>query len=200
MNRRDALTYALGAATAAAAAPAAAKAAPARTLDLAAARKLQDSTLLVDGLDPSGLTERYLGMLEKAGVDVWNQSMGGFPSFVNLLRFIDKYQDRIVQVKSVKDMRAAWKAGKVGHLSSWQSSETLVRDGDPIELDVAARSLRLVVDDAEIAARRAAWTPPPPHYERGYGLLWAGHVGQADRGCDFDFLAGSNPTAEPEIH
>jgi dihydroxy-acid dehydratase len=76
----------------------------------------------------------------------------------------------------------------------------LVRDGDPIELDVAARSLRLVVDDAEIAARRAAWTPPPPHYERGYGLLWAGHVGQADRGCDFDFLAGSNPTAEPEIH
>jgi membrane dipeptidase len=133
MNRRDALTYALGAAAATAAAPGAAQAAAgsARTLDLAAARKLQDSTLLVDGLDPSGLTERYLGMLEQAGVDVWNQSMGGFPSFVNLLRFLDKYSSRIVQVKSVRDMRAAWKAGKVGHLSSWQSSETLVRDGDP---------------------------------------------------------------------
>ncbi|MDB5410458.1 MAG: dihydroxy-acid dehydratase [Rhodospirillales bacterium] len=76
----------------------------------------------------------------------------------------------------------------------------LVRDGDLIELDVAARSLRLVLDDAEIAARRAAWTPPPPHYERGYGLLWADHVGQADRGCDFDFLAGDAPTKEPEIH
>jgi dihydroxy-acid dehydratase len=76
----------------------------------------------------------------------------------------------------------------------------LVRDGDMIELDVASRSLRLDIDDAEIAARREAWTPPPRHYERGYGVLWAGHVGQAEHGCDFDFLAGAAPTKEPEIH
>jgi dihydroxy-acid dehydratase len=76
----------------------------------------------------------------------------------------------------------------------------LVRDGDLIELDVAARTLTLVLDDAELAARREAWTPPPQHYQRGYGVLWAAHVGQADRGCDFDFLSGDAPTKEPEIH
>ncbi|BBJ44655.1 hypothetical protein SSPO_073730 [Streptomyces antimycoticus] len=38
----------------------------------------------------------------------------------------------------------------------------LVRDGDQITLDVAARVLRLEVDDAELARRRARWTAPPP--------------------------------------
>lgn len=131
MNRRDALFSALGAATALAAPGTLAGRAQARTVDPGAARRLQDSTLLVDGLDPSGLTEKYLGLLEGAGVDVWHQSMGGFDSFVNLLHFCDKYSDRIVQVKSVRDMRQAQKDGKVGHLSGWQSSETLVRDADP---------------------------------------------------------------------
>lgn len=131
MNRRDALFSAMGAATALAAPTALGAQTRGRTVDLAAARRLQDSTLLVDGLDPSGLTERYLGMLESAGVDVWHQSMGGFASFVNLLKFCDKFSDRIVQVGSVKEIRAAHKAGKIGHLSGWQSSETLVRDSDP---------------------------------------------------------------------
>ena len=102
-----------------------------RTVDKSAARRLQDSTLLVDGLDPSGLTERYLGMLEAAGVDVWHQSMGGFASFANLLHFCDKYSDRIVQVKSVRDMRQAHKDGKVGHLSGWQAAHILISDSGP---------------------------------------------------------------------
>ena len=76
----------------------------------------------------------------------------------------------------------------------------LVRDGDMIELDVAERRLHLDVPDAELAKRRAAWTPPAPRYERGYGLMFSGHIGQAEKGCDFDFLAGTAPTAEPEIH
>jgi len=127
VDRRQLLFSAAGAA----AALSASGPARSRTVDKSAARRLQDSTLLVDGLDPSGLTEKYLGLLEAAGVDVWHQSMGGFDSFVNLLRFCDTYPDRIVQVKSVREMRQAQKDGKVAHLSGWQSAETLVRDADP---------------------------------------------------------------------
>jgi dihydroxy-acid dehydratase len=76
----------------------------------------------------------------------------------------------------------------------------LVRDGDLIELDIAARKLELRVDAAELARRRAAWKKPAPRFERGYGALYQQHVTQADQGCDFDFLEGTAPTAEPEIH
>jgi dihydroxy-acid dehydratase len=76
----------------------------------------------------------------------------------------------------------------------------LVRDGDLIELDVPARKLELKVSDAELARRRAAWKKPEPRYERGYGALYQRHITQADAGCDFDFLEGIAPTAEPEIH
>ena len=76
----------------------------------------------------------------------------------------------------------------------------LVRDGDLIELDVAARKIELKVDAAELAQRRAAWKKPAPKYERGYGALYQQHITQADQGCDFDFLEGTAPTPEPEIH
>jgi dihydroxy-acid dehydratase len=76
----------------------------------------------------------------------------------------------------------------------------LVRDGDIIELNVPDRSLSLRVADDELARRRAAWTPPEAPYPRGFGLMYAQHVTQADRGCDFDFLEGTAPIAEPEIH
>ena len=76
----------------------------------------------------------------------------------------------------------------------------LVRDGDLIELDVAARKLELKIDAAELARRQAAWKKPAPRFERGYGALYQLHVTQADQGCDFDFLEGMAPTAEPEIH
>jgi len=75
-----------------------------------------------------------------------------------------------------------------------------VRDGDLIELDVAARKLELKVSDEELARRRAAWKRPAPRYERGFGALYQQHVTQADQGCDFDFLEGTAPTPEPEIH
>jgi dihydroxy-acid dehydratase len=76
----------------------------------------------------------------------------------------------------------------------------LVQDGDVIELDVDARRLELQVSDEELARRKAAWTPRPQPYARGYGALYAQHVLQADQGCDFDFLKGTAPTPEPEIH
>lgn len=68
----------------------------------------------------------------------------------------------------------------------------LVRDGDWIELDVAARRLELIVDNAELARRRREWQPPPTKHLRGYPRLYIDHVLQADEGCDFDFLRPSN--------
>jgi dihydroxy-acid dehydratase len=75
-----------------------------------------------------------------------------------------------------------------------------VEDGDLIELDIAARKLSLLVGEAELARRRAAWTPPPPRYQRGFGALFAQHVTQADQGCDLDILHAGAETPEPEIH
>ena len=63
-----------------------------------------------------------------------------------------------------------------------------VRNGDLIELNVPERRLDLLVEPHEIARRLAAQPPPPTHYRRGYGWLFAQHILQANQGCDFDFL------------
>ncbi len=70
-----------------------------------------------------------------------------------------------------------------------------------IEVDVPARRIHLDVDDAELAARRAAWAPPPRRYERGYGWMFSRHILQAEQGCDFDLLETGfgAPVAEPAI-
>ncbi|MFD4414063.1 L-arabinonate dehydratase [Streptomyces sp. NPDC058475] len=73
----------------------------------------------------------------------------------------------------------------------------LVRTGDTITLDVEARSLRLHVTDEELDRRRAAWTPPPERYERGYGALYNEQITQADTGCDFAFLARPGKVPDP---
>jgi len=75
-----------------------------------------------------------------------------------------------------------------------------VQDGDLIELDVQARKLELHVSDDELDQRRAKWIPDPSRYKRGFGALYAAHVTQADRGCDFDLLEAGAATMEPEIH
>ncbi|MDP9971895.1 dihydroxy-acid dehydratase [Variovorax paradoxus] len=77
----------------------------------------------------------------------------------------------------------------------------LVRTGDRITVDVPARTIHLEVSDEELARRKAAWTPPPARYERGYGWMFGRHILQANEGCDFDFLetAFGKPVPEPDI-
>jgi L-arabonate dehydrase len=73
----------------------------------------------------------------------------------------------------------------------------LVKNGDRITLDVAARKLHLHVDDAELARRRAAWTAPQPRLDSGYWKLYTDHVLQADEGADLDFLRGKRGAFVP---
>jgi dihydroxy-acid dehydratase len=67
----------------------------------------------------------------------------------------------------------------------------IVKTGDRILLDVEARKIELLIDDAELQSRIAAWKASPPARmiaTRGYAKLFEDCVLQADQGCDFDFL------------
>jgi len=78
----------------------------------------------------------------------------------------------------------------------------LLRTGDMVSVDVERRSIRMEVHDDELDRRRAAWTPPAPHYERGYGWMFSRHIRQANEGWDFDFLTTGfgAPVEEPAIY
>ena len=69
----------------------------------------------------------------------------------------------------------------------------LVRSGDRIRLSVRERRIDLLVDEAELAARRATTVPVTANPSRGYARLYKREVLLADKGCDFDFLL-----AQPE--
>tara|TARA_R110002096_G_scaffold26518_7_gene81766 strand:- start:8165 stop:9883 length:1719 start_codon:yes stop_codon:yes gene_type:complete len=75
-----------------------------------------------------------------------------------------------------------------------------VQTGDFIELDVEARKIHLDVSDEELEKRKAAWTAPERKFNRGYGKLFAEEITQAHEGCDFRFLHGQTPDAEPDIY
>jgi dihydroxy-acid dehydratase len=68
----------------------------------------------------------------------------------------------------------------------------LVKTGDRIRVSASKGALELLVDAAELEARRAAWQPEPSHYTRGYARLYIDHVLQADAGADLDFLVGKD--------
>ena len=79
----------------------------------------------------------------------------------------------------------------------------LLRTGDIVRLDLPNRRLDMLVDEAELERRRAAWRAPEPRFERGWGYMFQRHVGQADEGCDFDFLdprLSAAPPASPIIY
>jgi dihydroxy-acid dehydratase len=76
----------------------------------------------------------------------------------------------------------------------------LVRDGDPIVLDVEQRRIDLDVAPEELARRRSALEPVPEPRRSAYGELYVRHVTQANLGCDFDFVRPGHDVPEPEIH
>jgi dihydroxy-acid dehydratase len=73
----------------------------------------------------------------------------------------------------------------------------LVEDGDLITLDIPQRRLDLLVSEAELARRQSRSKRPVETDQRGYLALYRGHVTQADKGCDFDFLSPSS--GEPMV-
>jgi dihydroxy-acid dehydratase len=77
----------------------------------------------------------------------------------------------------------------------------LVKTGDRIKLDVPNRTIDMLVSDAELASRKAAWAKPARKYQRGYRWLFSQHIKQANEGCDFDFLETGfgDAASEPEI-
>jgi len=149
-------------------------------------RRIDDESLPID--ETSVLVLKHVGPRGAPGMPEW----GAAPIPSRLLR------------KGVKDMVRISDARMSGtsygtvvlHVapeSAVGGPLVLVRDGDEIELDVPKRMLTLRVSDDELARRRAAWKPRPPHFERGYGRVFLDHVLQADQGCDFDFLRGRTP-------
>ncbi|MEM0907686.1 MAG: L-arabinonate dehydratase [Pseudomonadota bacterium] len=78
----------------------------------------------------------------------------------------------------------------------------LLRTGDIIKVDIPSRRIDMLVSDEELARRRAAWTPPEPKFQRGYGHMFQKHILQANEGCDFDFLETpfGAPVGEPAIY
>jgi dihydroxy-acid dehydratase len=78
----------------------------------------------------------------------------------------------------------------------------LIATGDQVRVDVPNRSIDMLVPEEELARRRAALPAPEPRFERGYGWMFSRHIGQANEGCDFDFLetAFGAPVGEPAIY
>jgi dihydroxy-acid dehydratase len=75
----------------------------------------------------------------------------------------------------------------------------LIETGDLIELNVAERRLDVRLDASELERRRTRRTAPKARYPRGYGRLFLEHIQQANDGCDFDFLLGTDRIEEPAI-
>lgn len=77
----------------------------------------------------------------------------------------------------------------------------LLKTGDIVKLDIPNRTIDMLVDEDELAARRAAWVAPAPKFARGYGWMFAQHIKQANEGCDFDCLETDfgEAVGEPDI-
>ena len=149
-------------------------------------KRIDDPSLTVD--ENSVLVLKHVGPKGAPGMPEW----GAAPIPARLLKQGVKDMVRISDAR----MSGTSYGTVVLHVapeSAVGGPLALVRDGDEIELDVPNRRLTLRVSDEELARRRAAWTPRPPHFTRGYGRLFLDHVTQANDGVDFDFLRGKTP-------
>ncbi|PYR90085.1 MAG: dihydroxy-acid dehydratase [Acidobacteria bacterium] len=135
----------------------------------------KDSVLVLKGCGPKG----YPGMAEVGNM--------GLPA--KLL------QQGVTDMVRISDARMSGTAygTVVLHVSPEAAVGgplALVRDGDPIELNVEERRLHMEVSDEELARRRSEWRAPVLARRGGYLQLFLEHVEQADTGTDFDFLVG----------
>jgi dihydroxy-acid dehydratase len=145
--------------------------------------RIDDPELLVD--PTSILVQQNGGPVGAPGMPEWGQ----LPIPAKLL------QQGVTDMVRISDARMSGTAYgtcilHVAPESAVGGPLALVRDGDEIELDTAARRLTLHVSDEELARRRADWRAPEPAFTRGYGRLYLEHVGQANEGADLDVLAG----------
>ncbi|HEY5929578.1 MAG TPA: L-arabinonate dehydratase [Burkholderiales bacterium] len=157
------------------------------------AKRLDDPNLDVDA--DSVLILRNAGPLGGPGMPEW----GMLPIPKKLLKQGVRDMVRISDAR----MSGTSYGTCVLHVSpeSWVGGPlALVKTGDIVELDVPGRKLNLKISDEEMAKRKAAWKPGEKKYQRGYGKIFSQHVSQADKGCDFDFLEGTAPIPDPEIH
>src|SRR5438046_182413 len=147
------------------------------------ARRIDDPALAIDAT--SVLVLKHAGPKGAPGMPEW----GAAPIPARLLKQGVKDMVRISDAR----MSGTSYGTVVRHVApdaAIGGPLALVRDGDTIELDVPTRRLTLRVEDEELARRRAAWTPRPPHFTGGYGRIYLDHVLQANEGCDFDVLRG----------
>jgi len=88
------------------------------------ALRIQRTTVVVDGLDVSSLSEKYLQLLKAGGVNCWHKSVDGLDGFAAVYRFLDKHSE-IVAATTVRDIREAHRQGKIALVMGWQSAEEL---------------------------------------------------------------------------
>src|SRR3989441_2190995 len=138
-------------------------------------QRIDDPDLAVD--ETSVLVLKHVGPRGAPGMPEW----GAAPIPSKLLRRGVKDMVRISDAR----MSGTSYGTVVLHVSPESAVGgplALVRNGDEIELDVPQRTLTLRIGDDELVRRRAAWTPKPPHFTRGYGRPLLEHALPAHEG------------------
>jgi dihydroxy-acid dehydratase len=161
--------------------------------------------------------EDYLARIDDPDLDIDEQCVmvlkgvgpvgyPGMPEVGNLDLPMKLLQKGIKDMVRISDGRMSGTAGgtvilHVSPESSIGGVLALVKNGDMIELDVAARKLHLDISKEELVARKASWQAPLPMATRGYVKFYIDHVQQAHLGADLDILRnGSGSEVLRDLH